>query len=119
IMYREIYRTQRLVEDHARDILRLVRACAQCCGSKREAHDCQACKACRLEWTEPRPQAVICDHDAEDRATLERHLGLATTPAKKGKSTGIQAAQGRLKVAGDGRPRLMLMRSALVERDQA
>ncbi|MFJ4703145.1 phage terminase large subunit [Streptomyces sp. NPDC088768] len=119
IMYREIYRTQRLVEDHARDILRLVRTCAQCCGSKREAHDCQACEACRLEWTEPRPQAVICDHDAEDRATLERHLGLATTPAKKGKSTGIQAAQGRLKVAGDGRPRLMLMRGALVERDQA
>ena len=69
-LYREIYRTRRLVEDHARHILRLVRRCASCCGSKDAAHDCQTCKECQLEWTEPRPRAIICDHDAEDRAGL-------------------------------------------------
>ncbi|MFF2964243.1 phage terminase large subunit [Streptomyces sp. NPDC057963] len=118
-LYRELYRTQRLVEDHAIDILRLVRRCADCCGSTRDGHECQTCETCALEWTEPRPQAVICDHDAEDRATLERHLGLPTTAARKTVSPGIQAAQSRLKPAGDGKPRLFLMRDALVDRDQA
>jgi phage terminase large subunit len=99
-LYREIYRTRRLVEDHARDILALVT----------DDHGA---------WTEPRPRAVICDHDAEDRATLERHLGMSTAAAKKGVKSGIQAVQGRLKLAGDGRPRLFLMRGALVERDKA
>ncbi|MGW3025858.1 phage terminase large subunit [Streptomyces sp. NPDC001221] len=116
-LYREIYRTRRLVEDHARHILRLVRRCASCCESKADDHDCHACEECRLEWTEPRPRAVICDHDAEDRATLERHLGMSTSAAKKTVSDGIQAVQSRLKVQGDGRPRLFVVRDALVERD--
>jgi hypothetical protein len=98
-LYREIYRTKRLVEDHARDILKLV-------------------TDVKGNWTEPRPRAIICDHDAEDRATLRKHLGLATIPAKKDVSPGIQAVQSRLKRAGDGRPRLFLMRDAVVERDQ-
>ncbi|MEU9792892.1 phage terminase large subunit [Streptomyces sparsogenes] len=97
-LYREIYRTRRLVEDHAKHILKLVT-------------DDDG------EWTEPRPRAVICDHDAEDRATLERHLGMSTSPAKKTVSDGIQAVQSRLKRAADGRPRLSLVRGALVERD--
>ncbi|MEV5957291.1 phage terminase large subunit [Streptomyces sp. NPDC051987] len=116
-LYREIYRTQRLVEDHAKHILRLVRRCADCCKSKAADHDCHDCKACRLEWTEPRPRAVICDHDAEDRATLEKHLQMGTTAAHKSVSDGIQAVQSRLKVQPDGRPRLFVMRDALVERD--
>jgi phage terminase large subunit len=62
---------------------------------------------------------VICDHDAEDRATLEKHLGLSTSAAKKTVSDGIQAVQSRLKPAGDGRPRLFVVRDALVERDEA
>lgn len=90
--YREIYRTQRLVEDHAKDIL-------------------------RLTADEPQPQAIICDHDAEDRATLERHLKMRTTAAYKAVSPGIQAVDSRLKKAGDGRPRLFLVRGALVDRD--
>lgn len=90
--YREIYRTKRLVEDHARDIL------ARTGG-------------------EPRPVAVVCDHDAEDRATLEKHLGMRTTPAHKAVSPGIQAVASRLKPAGDGRPRLYFLRDALTERD--
>ncbi|MEU2510556.1 phage terminase large subunit [Streptomyces syringium] len=117
-LYKEIYRTRRLVEDHARHALRLVQRCAECCEDARSEHDCHTCSGCRLEWTEPRPRAVICDHDAEDRATLERHLGMSTSPAKKSVSDGIQAAQSRLKIAGDGRPRLFLMRGALAERDE-
>lgn len=99
-LYREIYRTKRLVEDHARHILRLVT-------------DDEG------KWTEPHPRAVICDHDAEDRATLEKHLGMGTWAAKKGVSDGIQAAQSRFKAQEDGRPRLFLVQGALVERDPA
>jgi phage terminase large subunit len=116
-LYREIYRTKRLVEDHARDILRLVRRCKKRCTSKAADHDFHTCKDCETEWNEPRPRAVICDHDAEDRATLQRHLGLGTSPATKKVSPGIQAVQSRLKLAGDGRPRLFIVRGALVERD--
>lgn len=88
--YREIYRTQRLAEDHAREIVAL---------SAGE----------RIELT-------IADHDAEDRATLAAH-GVPTRPAFKSVSRGIQATQARLRPAGDGRPRLYLLRDALVARD--
>lgn len=97
-LYREIYRTKRLVEDHAKHILKLV--------TDDEGN-----------WTEPRPRAVICDHDAEDRATLEKHLGMGTRPATKTVSDGIQAAQSRLRPQADGKPRLFLVSGALVERD--
>lgn len=116
-LYRQIYRTRRLVEDHAKHILRLVRRCKECCKSKTADHDCQDCKQCVLEWTEPRPRGIICDHDAEDRATLERHLEMGTTPAKKTVSDGIQAVQSRLKVQPDGKPRLFICRDSLVETD--
>ncbi|MFD6113607.1 phage terminase large subunit [Streptomyces yangpuensis] len=97
-LYREIYRTKRLVEDHAKHILKLV--------TDDDGN-----------WTEPRPRAVICDHDAEDRATLEKHLGMGTEPAKKTVSDGIQATQSRFKTQADGRPRLFLVQGALVEVD--
>jgi phage terminase large subunit len=93
-LYRQLYMTQRLVEDHAAQILALAR-------------------------NEPRPKRVICDHDAEGRATLERYLKMTTTPAKKNKSPGIQAVASRLKTTGDGKPRLFLLRDSLVERDRA
>lgn len=97
-LYREIYRTRRLVEDHARQMLELM-------------------KYPSGQWREPLPRAVICDHDAEDRATLEKHLGMGTVAAKKTVSDGIQAVQSRLKVQDDGKPRVFLVRGALVERD--
>jgi PBSX family phage terminase large subunit len=96
-LYRELYRSRRLVEDHARDIMSIV--------------------APGGRWREPKPRAVICDHDAEDRATLERHLEMATIEAQKTVSDGIQAVQQRLKPAGDGRPRIYLSPVATVERD--
>lgn len=98
-LYRELYQTGVLVEDHARKILSIV--------------------APDGVWIEPKPQGIICDHDAEGRATLERHLGMSTRPAKKAVSVGIQAMQVRLRPAGDGRPRMFVMRGALVERDEA
>lgn len=94
ILYREIYRTQRLVEDHAADVL-------------------MASKG------EPKPAAVIADHDAEGRATFDRKAGVTTKPAHKAVIDGIQAVAARLKRAGDGKPRLLIMRDSLVERDSA
>lgn len=100
-LYRELYRTRRLVEDHVRDALAIVAP---------DGRD--------REWIEPKPAAIICDHDAEDRATFERHLGLKTIAAKKSISDGIQAVQSRLAVDGDKRPRLMMLRDSVVEIDQ-
>lgn len=93
-LYREIYHTKRLVEDHAAQIKALTK-------------------------DSPRPRAIVADHDAEDRATLERKLGLGIIPANKTVSEGIQAVASRLKVDATGRPRLMIMEGARVERDQA
>jgi phage terminase large subunit len=83
--YREIYRTHRTVEEHAEDIKELS------VGEKIET--------------------TVCDHDAEDAATLRRH-GIPTTPAFKDITTGIQAVQKRLK-----EKRLFFFRGALVEED--
>lgn len=66
---------------------------------------------------QPRPRGIITDHDAEDRATLERKLGMSTQAALKGVSDGIQAVGSRLKVQGDGRARLYVFRDALLDRD--
>lgn len=95
-LYREVYMTGRLVEDHAATILRLQR-------TKR--------------GREPQPYAIVCDHDAEGRATLEAKLGMSTVPAHKSVLEGIEAVKARLKVQGDGRPRLYLCRDALYEPD--
>jgi PBSX family phage terminase large subunit len=92
--YREIYHTKRLVRDHSRRIMELTR-------------------------NEPRPVKIICDHDAEDRATFEDETGLSTISAKKTVSDGIQAVATRLLPAGDGRPRLFFLEGSLDERDQA
>lgn len=89
--YREIYHTRRLVEDHARQI-----------------NDLSAGEAFEV---------TVADHDAEDRATLERS-GIPTTPALKAVTLGIQAVQSRLRAAGDGKRRLFLLRDSLVEVDE-
>jgi phage terminase large subunit len=93
-LYREIYRTKRLVEDHARQIKSI------------------------LQTEQAQPVAILCDHDREDRATLERYLGQNTLPARKLISPGIQALAGRMVKAGDGKPRVYVLRDCLVERDQ-
>lgn len=103
-MYREIYMTNRLVEDHARQILDVMIL-------KKGPR--------KGQWREPYPVQILCDHDAEGRATLEKHLDMGTSPAHKSVSDGIEAAQSRFKIQPDGKPRIFLMRDSLVEKDQS
>lgn len=88
--YRELYVTRQLVEDLTPRIVKLSEG----------------------EYIE----ATIADHDAEDRATMERH-GIVTQPAVKDVSPGIQAVKMRMKVQKDGKPRIFYKRNALVEID--
>lgn len=90
-LYRQLQETETLVEDHAKEIKRL---------SEGE----------RIERT-------ICDHDAEDMATLRKH-GIPTTPANKDIETGLQCVKERLRKAGDGRARLVVVRGSLVKPDE-
>lgn len=92
-LYREIYHTQRTVRVHSGQIN-------------------------SLSEMEQFASAMICDHDAEDRATLEEN-GIATLPARKALRPGIDAVIERLKVQGDGKPRLFIVADALVELDQS
>lgn len=114
ILVREIYRTQTLVEDHARAIRRSMGL---------GPVDPIAGREVPYEgppvtgWDAKRPSVILCDHDAEDRATLERHLGWPTRPASKNVSDGIQASQARYRLDGRGRPRMMFMRDAVIHRD--
>lgn len=91
-LYREIFQTGRLVEDLAREV-----------------------KAATAD--EPRPYKVVADHDAEGRATFEKYASQPTTPARKAVTEGIQAVQKRLQLAGDGKPRLFIMRDSVARRD--
>lgn len=90
--YREIYATRRMVEDVAK-----------------QARDLSAGENI---------ERIICDHDAEDRATWERHFGQSTVAAKKAIAVGIQKVQKRLENAGDGKPRIYFLADSLVECDQ-
>lgn len=89
-LYREIYYSGRLVEDHARDIVTL---------SKGE----------HIEYT-------VADHDAEDRATLARY-GVLTIAAQKDVSAGIQAVQSRLRIDKTGKPAVLFFHGATVATD--
>lgn len=88
-LVQEIYRTKTLVEDHAKMILEATK-------------------------NSPRPAGIICDHDAEDRATLERHLKMQTIAALKTVSPGIQKVETRYRPAADGKPRIFILRDSLV-----
>lgn len=98
IMFRELFLTQHLVEDMAKLALRQM-------------------QDSRGKWTETKPRAVVCDHDAEDRATLTKHLGMSTRAADKRVSLGLQTVQSQMRVGGDGKPKLMIMRDCRVRRD--
>lgn len=94
---REIYHSKTLVEEHARRILNQMEK------YKRE----------------PRPY-LIADHDAEDRATLMKHLGgLYVNKAKKDVSRGLQAVQKRFEKQPDGKPRIFFFRDALLWEDKS
>lgn len=89
-LYRELYLTQRLVTEHAATIQELSAG--------------------------ERIEATLADHDAEDRATLHA-CGIPTLAAYKSIGRGIQAVTQRLAPAGDGRPRLLVLRDSLVQAD--
>ena len=89
-LWQEIYMTHRTVKAHIAAITALI-------GDRRI-------------------EAVIADHDAEDRATL-RENGLNTRAAKKDIAIGIQLVQERLKIQPDGKPRLYICEDACVEYD--
>ena|SRR5579872_4777593 len=98
IIYRQLYKTKALVEDHAKEIRRVSRW--------------------GQDGGDPLPREIICDHDAEGRATLERHLGLSTTRAHKAVLEGIQATAAAMKPDAAGTPRLLILSGSLIERDQ-
>jgi PBSX family phage terminase large subunit len=102
ILVREIYHTKRIVADHCKQIKRL--------------HTVDGTE--NGMWKSPRPQFIVADHDAEDRATFEREMGWGTTAANKTVSEGIQAVQQRFRTDGQGRSRMEFMRNACVETDQ-
>lgn len=90
-LYRETYETGQTVPKHAIDIRTLT-------GSERI-----------LE--------TVCDHDADDRATLAEG-GIPNRPAYKAIERGIDAVRSRLTVQADGKPRLFILRDSLVRRDE-
>lgn len=106
-MYREWYHTQKTVPEFAADIAATV--------------------APGGEWIEPQPGWVVCDHDSDRQGTSMRDIlarelktrgvKVRTKPAKKDVKVGIQRVTDRLKPAGDGKPRLFLLRDALVKAD--
>lgn len=90
--YRVLYMTGRTVKTHAQDILK---------ASEPDGY---------IEET-------ICDHDAEDRATLDEN-GIPNIAANKAVLLGIGKMQDRLEKQLDGRPRLFFLKNALLEMDQ-
>lgn len=99
-LYREIYRTSRIVSEHATQIQGIV---MNPDGT----------------WKEPKPRKVVTDHDMNGRIEFEQKLGITTTAAHKNVIEGIQKVQERLKPGHDGKPRLFIFKTSLVDRDQA
>lgn len=115
-MYREIHMTHRTVEEHAAQIMSLVTR-ERLVTWYDHFNKTERSKV-EIEWIEPMPDIVLCDHDAEDRKTFEKHTGLGTTPAQKNVSVGIDLHKERLKLdPATGLARFYLMEDALVETD--
>lgn len=114
--YREIHMTQRIVEEHASQIMSIV---TRDVTTEWFDHFNKVMrKKTTTEWIEPKPVAVICDHDAEGRKTFERHTGLGTVAANKAVSEGIDLVKARYKVDEYGLARLYYMDDILVEVDE-
>lgn len=90
-LYREVYMSGRIVQDHAEQIVRLT-------GDE------------VIDYT-------VADHDREDRETLHRY-GVHTIPARKDIDRGIDSVKARLRVQANGKSRMYILRSSLLERDQ-
>jgi phage terminase large subunit len=105
-LYRELYRTKTTVDQMARQVIDAVTFKDwKYTGPLERAYQGR-------RWKEPKPQAIICDHDMENRAVLEREFDMSTKPASKTVADGIQAVKQRLR-----EKRLFICRDALIERD--
>jgi hypothetical protein len=88
VLFRELYRSNEIVEDHAKTIE-------------------------RLNPDNRRIVKTVADHDAEGRETLERH-GVSTAPAEKAVFDGIQSVKRRLQFDDRGMADLYFMEGARV-----
>jgi phage terminase large subunit len=97
-LYAEQYQSQLLVEDHVKDL-------------KAQVQDE------RGNWVEPKPRNILADHDAEDRGTFHKHMGIGTQTADKRVKAGIDAVKSRLMVRPNGKPRLFIVEHSPYRRD--
>jgi hypothetical protein len=121
IMYREIYRTGRTVDEHAFDIMAEVSTPDPDWVQPKLGPDGKPFQLMAHHgriWTEPRPVKIITDHDAEGRRTFERHIGQGTKHADKRVTEGIQQVNRRLRKQESGFAGLFLMENSVVFRDE-
>ena len=116
-MYREIYFTGRTVAEHAETIMKCVTTTVT--HTWKDHINGVTRSSDVVSWIEPKPTAIICDHDAEGRRTFEKATGLGTIPAIKFVNTGIDKHKSRLTTGDDGYTQFYLMADSLVERDPA
>jgi len=90
-IYREYYKSQTLIRDHAKRI------------HKEAFRD-------GIEHKQRSYLFTVADHDAQDNAELKKYR-IHTRPAQKDVLIGIQKVAERLKIRGDGRPRLIIFDS--------
>jgi PBSX family phage terminase large subunit len=99
-LYREIYMTGRTVKDHC-EVIKKYSQWGQ-------------------EQGDPLPYQCYADpSNAEGIKQLKTHLGKEVLGAKNDIATGIDTVKDRLKVAGDGLPRLFILQDSLIERDSS
>ena len=90
-LYRYIYKSRRLLEDHIQQIKRI----------NKDADESV--------------EVYVCDHDSQEFEMMRR-AGFNVVKAYKDITTGIQAVQARLKIT-DAKTRLMILEDSLVEGD--
>lgn len=101
-VYREIYMSNRIVDDHAKQMLEL---------RQTWPNDADPAHPFVEEWFN-----AWADHDPGDAAVLSRN-NVYTSPADKTRHTGIDTVKRYLALGPAGTPRLMFFRDMLVERD--
>ncbi|HEY6037805.1 MAG TPA: phage terminase large subunit [Kofleriaceae bacterium] len=115
VLYREVYHTRKTVDEIARLALDAVSdpdpEWVAPTGRSISAHEGRI-------WREPRPRAIVCDHDAEGRATLARELDIPTRAADKRVKLGIDQVMIRMRPAERwaGQPGIQIMRDTLAHR---
>lgn len=117
-LYREIYHSKRLVEDHAKQIMDIVAPYPMVTSEVTpDGRGGLPMRAGPREWLERAPRRILADHDAEGQATFWLKTGQRCSNAHKEVTEGIQAVEERLALREDGLPGLFIFRNATVEKD--